>query len=113
MNQTHYNVRNKYQGHTPGPWRTDNTGRFRSGSVAITRIIAHDGKRLSSASIRWNSEADFRLAQDAPALLARVARLEEALADIAEFCTDHPHDNAQGRFLHIKDTARAALAEKE
>ncbi len=101
----------KYQGHTPGPWRTREVGDSRypdlqveSGNGLDSRIIAPRIGGLGEAH-----RANARLIADAPALLARVERLEAALKNV--ITTLEPFDTPL--IVTTLNIARAALAEKE
>ena len=83
----------KYEGHTPAPWRFGKQGATHSedGKTAIIRpypqlesIGGEDKVTLITIHHGDATPKDLKLMIDAPLLLAEVKRLREAIADVAD-----------------------------
>ena len=88
---------NKYEGHTPGPWRVAKYEK-RAVNVDDGSVVA----RCGTSSVE-QAHANARLIADAPLLLAQRDRLAEKMQLIASCVSHHKGD--------VVDIARAVLAE--
>lgn len=75
--------RDKYQGHTPGPWQTWNDGVKAANGEIVAQVFTVDADHAKRYGM-GESDANARLIADAPRLATRVERLEAALRGCAD-----------------------------
>lgn len=65
----------KYEGHTPGPWR---------GHLSYQWVLGPSGVAIANFNFASAKQENVSLIEDAPALLAEVVRLRADLAEAVE-----------------------------
>jgi hypothetical protein len=115
----------KHEGYTPGPW-TVGGSMISNGKETIALMLrrpaVYGGKRMETRDsdaqaplTGVTADANARLIADAPALLARVSQLEEALKRIDALAERSIHDcDPPVNFIgEIQDAARLALSSSQ
>ena len=92
----------RFDGHSEGPWQRSNSGcktPIDNGEKHIAMINYNNNGHEMSSCIGTEHEANVELIVAAPALLARVKELEEALEKVA----DEAMDCDSPQFLYIAE----------
>ncbi len=104
---------NKYEGHTPGPWKADYS--FPRYKQIQTGLAGPDGKELGFGYSEEEQIANAELIADAPLLLEEVKRLRKELEQCWEYISHiENHDMqslADDSYKEERDRLRGKLNE--
>tara|TARA_R110000824_G_scaffold372677_1_gene562850 strand:- start:1909 stop:2262 length:354 start_codon:yes stop_codon:yes gene_type:complete len=88
----------KYEGHTPGPWRRNINADY---PVYAGEAPNHTHVAIALQSNEINAEANMKLIADAPLLLAEVKRLQICIAEVVDVVQNCNYESREDYFNHF------------
>ena len=83
----------KYEGHTPAPWRTAEGQPYDDEGSHLDIVDANGVLVTETSYFTDNDHPNARLMADAPLLLQEVKRLREAIADVTDDMVENLPNN--------------------